>query len=61
VHTGFWWGDMMVRGHLHNLGVDGTMILKWVKKYVGVERIDLAQNRDNWQAFVNTVMNLRLS
>jgi hypothetical protein len=27
----------------------------------GVERIDLAQCKDKWQAFVKTVMNLRIS
>jgi hypothetical protein len=26
----------------------------------GMDRIDLAQNRDQWKALVNTVMNLRV-
>jgi hypothetical protein len=26
----------------------------------GVDRIDLAQNRDRWRAYVNAVMNLRV-
>jgi len=29
-------------------------------KWMGVDRIHLAQNRDKWRVFVNTVMNLRL-
>ena len=28
--------------------------------YVGVDQISLAQVTENWQAFVNTVMNLRI-
>jgi hypothetical protein len=28
--------------------------------YVGVDWMDLAQDRDQWRALVNTVMNLRV-
>ena len=31
VHTGFWWEDLMERDHLEDLGVDGRIILKWIK------------------------------
>ena len=30
------------------------------KHDIGVERIDLAQDRDKWRALVNTVMNSRV-
>jgi len=34
--TGFWWGDLMERDHLKDLGADGSVILKLVfKKWVG--------------------------
>jgi hypothetical protein len=43
-----------------NLGVDGRIILKWIfKKYNGgVEWITVAQDKEQWRVFVNTVMNL---
>jgi hypothetical protein len=33
----------------------------WEIEFGDVDRIDLAQDRDRWQALVNTVMNLRVS
>jgi hypothetical protein len=60
VHAGCYWRNLIVRGHLHNLGVDGTMVLKWVKKYVGIEPIDLSEDRDRLWAFVKRVTNIRV-
>jgi hypothetical protein len=28
-YTGFWWGNLMVRAHLGDPGVDGRIILRW--------------------------------
>jgi len=28
--TKFWWGNLMERDHLENMGVDGSIILKWI-------------------------------
>jgi len=40
VHIGFWWGDLMERGHLEDLGVDGR-ILQWIfKKWVVGHELD---------------------
>jgi phenylalanine-4-hydroxylase len=41
-------------------GVNGRIILKCIfRKWVwGMDWIDLAQERDRWQALVNKVMNL---
>jgi len=32
MHTEFWWGNLMERGHLEDLGVDRTIILKFIFK-----------------------------
>ena len=39
-------------------GVDGRVILKWILGDGGKDSIDLAQDRDRLQAFMNAVMNL---
>jgi len=30
VYTGFCWGNVRVRNHLQDLGIDGRIILRWV-------------------------------
>jgi hypothetical protein len=47
INTFLWWVDNM------------KMDLREIK-WDGVNWIDLAQDRDQWRALVNTVMNLRV-
>jgi hypothetical protein len=48
--------------HLEDPGLDVRVILKWIfeRLGVGIDWIDLAQDRDRWRAVVNTVMNLQV-
>jgi len=42
-------------------GIDGRIILRWIfrKWDVGMDWIEVAQDRDRWWILVNAVMNLR--
>jgi hypothetical protein len=45
---------------LEDPGVDGRILLRWIftKWDVGMDWIDLAQDRDRWRALENAVTNL---
>jgi hypothetical protein len=61
--AGFSWESPREKDHLKEQGVDGRMGSKWtVGRLVGggVEWIYLAQDRDQWRAVVNAVMNFRV-
>jgi len=55
-----WWGNVKERDHVEQVSVYGRIILKWIIKIVweGVDRIQVAQDRDKWWALENTIMNL---
>jgi hypothetical protein len=41
VHTVFWWGNLRKRDNLEGLGIDVSIILKWIsKKGDGGPRLD---------------------
>jgi hypothetical protein len=59
----FWWENLRERDHLEDPTIDGRIILRWIfrKWYgVGMDWIELAQDRDRWRAVVNAVMNFRV-
>jgi hypothetical protein len=50
------------RDQLEDPGIDGRIILRWIfrKRYLGMDRIDLAKDRDRCWTLVYAVMNLRV-
>jgi hypothetical protein len=55
-YKGFWWGNLRVRHHLGDQGVDWRIILRCIFR----KWIELAQERDRWRTLVNAAMNLRV-
>jgi hypothetical protein len=63
MHIGYWWESQKERDHQEDQDVGGwvdniKMDLREIG-WGGMDWIDLAQDRDQWRALVNTVMNLR--
>ena len=62
MYTGFWWGNLRERHHLEDPGVDGRIILRWLDlqevELGGMGWIDVAEDRDRWQALLILLMNL---
>jgi hypothetical protein len=59
MHTEFWWGNLKERHDLEDLGVDGRVILKWLKgEEWDDDWIHLAEDIDKLWVFVHTVTNL---
>lgn len=64
MHTGLWWGNPRGRDHLRGRRSRwsgwGVVVLKLFLNRMGRRGwINLAQDRDRWWAFVNTLRNIR--
>jgi hypothetical protein len=59
--TSFLWESQKERDHLKDQGVDGRIRMDFREiSWVSVKWIQLAQDRDRWQALANKVMNFRV-
>jgi hypothetical protein len=61
-HIGYWWESQKERDHYEDQDL-GRWTIKIDFREIGwgyMDCIDLAQDRDQWRAFVNTIMNLRV-
>ena len=62
MYIGFWWGNLRERGHLERSGFRWEDNIKMDLQEVGcsgMDRIELAQDRDRWREPANAVINLR--
>jgi hypothetical protein len=63
MHIGYWWESQKERDCKEDQDVCGLTNIKVDLREIGwddMNWIDLAQDRDQWRALVNTVMNLRV-
>jgi hypothetical protein len=58
MHIGYWWENQKERAHWGDQDVGGWTILKWILERE--DGMDVAQDRDQWRAHVNMVLNLRV-
>jgi hypothetical protein len=62
VQIGYWWESQKERDHQEDRDVGGWTLIKWIFEigWDGMDWIDLAQDRGQWRALVNTVIYLRV-
>jgi hypothetical protein len=61
MHIGYWWESQKERDHSEDQDLTGWTILKWIlERWDRIDWINVAQDRDWWRAYANTVMNLRV-
>ena len=56
MRTGFWWVNLREGDHFEDPEWEDNIKMDLQE----VNWTDMAQDRDRWRAFVNTVMNLRV-
>jgi hypothetical protein len=61
MHIGYWWESQKERGRSRRRWVDNIKMDLREIEWDGMNWMELDQDRDQWRALVNTVMNLRVS
>jgi hypothetical protein len=64
MHIRYLWEIQKGKDHWEGQDVGRWIVLKWILRDIrwdGMDWIDLAQDRNQWRALVNAVMNLRVS
>jgi hypothetical protein len=59
MHIGFWWESQKERDNYEDLDVGAWIILKWILENCSMDVIDLANDRNQWRAVVDTGKFLR--
>jgi hypothetical protein len=63
MHIKYWWGGQKERDHFEDQDVGGWIILQWIFREIGrggMDWVNLPQDRNQWWALLNMVMNLRI-
>jgi hypothetical protein len=63
MHIRYWWESQKEIDHYEDRNIGGWTILKWILREIrwdGMDWIELAQDRDQWRAHVNMLMNLQV-
>jgi hypothetical protein len=58
MYTKFWLECLKVNDHSIDLGIDDTIISKWILLWEHVDKIHVAEHRDQWLAPMSTFINL---
>jgi hypothetical protein len=62
MHIGYWWEIQKERDNWEDQDIGGWIIIIDLREigWGGMDWLDLAQDRDQWSALVNAVINLRV-